>query len=425
MLLKKLALYKSLISILVLASILRFVGLGYPPTYIFDEVYHAFTAREYLHGHKEAWEWWTTPPKDVAYEWTHPPVAKYGMELGMIIFGENSFGWRVGSAAFGVASILGLYLLVLSVIKNKRIALVAAFLVSIEGVHIAQSRVAMNDIYMLCFFVWSLYLAVKARWKSAAILYGLTLASKWSALYGIVPLALIYLNQFVASSRSINTSSGAQSRDLSTTVQMKYVKHYLIHLFKIVRLLLISLAVYVLTFTPFILIGHSWAEWWELHRQMWYYHTHLVATHAYQSTPLEWIFDVRPVWYYVKYLETSTSNIYVIGNPLILWLGLAAAALQLKKILKYNYLLFYLLYIVFTLPWVFSPRIMFFYHYLPSSVFLCVILATWLNSFSQKYLYIFLLLVTFSLLFISPMLYGFAMSRSFWDNLFVIFPSWK
>jgi dolichyl-phosphate-mannose--protein O-mannosyl transferase len=389
---------KYLLGILILATALRFVNLSHPADYIFDEVYHAFTAREYLHGNIAAWEWWTTPPPGVAYEWTHPPVAKYGIWLGMLLFGENSFGWRFPSAVFGVISILGIYSLVLAVTKKKQVALISAFLVSIEGLHISQSRIAMNDIYMLCFYVWSLYSAVKSNWKSSAVLYGLALASKWSALYGVVPLALLYFH------------------------------HNKINLYNVlyaVRCTLIALAIYILTFAPFILAGHTWAQWWELHRQMWYYHTHLVATHGYQSTPLQWLFDIRPVWYYVKYGEGNLSNIYALGNPIILWLGLVAIFMQLKKLVDIRYSLFFVLYAIFTLPWVFSPRIMFFYHYLPSSVFLCIILATWLNPIPKKYMYICLLLAICCLLVISPLLYGFPVVQDYWDFIFGIIPSWK
>ncbi len=396
---------KVLIAILVLATVLRFGNLVYPKDYIFDEVYHAFTARQYIHNHIEAWEWWTNPPAGVAYEWTHPPLAKYGMVIGMLLYGENSFGWRVGSATFGVISILGLYLLVSSVTQNKKIALIASFLLSIEGLHIAQSRIAMNDIYMLAFYIWALYLAVKSRWKGTAILYGLALSCKWSALYGVIPLALIYLHDY----------------NPKTWNFYALLTHFMFAL----RLLFIALCVYVLTFTPFILAGHTWEQWWELHRQMWYYHTHLVATHAYQSTPLQWIFAARPVWYYVKYLDQSISNIYAQSNPIILWLGLVAVVLQFIKILRYPYSLFVLLYAIFTLPWVISPRIMFFYHYLPSTVFLCTILATWLSSIEKKWMIYILLISTISLIIISPMIYGFSMSTVYWNTFFKIFPSWR
>lgn len=402
---KNLASNKFLIAILLLASTLRLVNLSHPEKYIFDEVYHAFTAREYLHGNIDAWEWWTTPPEGVAYEWTHPPLAKYGMWAGMKIFGENSFGWRIGSAVFGVLSILGLYCLVLAITKNKQVALLSAFLVSIEGTHIAQSRIAMNDMYMLCFYIWSLYLAVKSRWKGAAILYGLALSSKWSSLYGVIPLAVIYLHD-------------NNPKDWS-------VKKVLSHIFFTLRLLLIVLSVYVLTFAPFITAGHSWAQWWELHRQMWYYHTHLVATHDYQSTPREWIFAIRPVWYFVHYVGDKIQNIYVQGNPLILWVGLVAFVLQLRYLLKFKYSIFFLLYSIFTFPWLFSPRIMFYYHYLPSATFLCVILAWLLSTIPKGVRNISLVLFALSLLLISPMLYGFAMPHLYWDTLFGLFPSWK
>lgn len=395
---------KLLVSILIVATLLRFVNLGHPPAYIFDEVYHAFTAREFMHDNIAAWEWWTTPPPGVAYEWTHPPVAKYGMVAGMLLFGENSFGWRVGSAVFGVVSIYGLYLLVLALTKNKTTALISAFLVSIEGLHISQSRIGMNDIYMLCFFIWSLYAAVKSRWKMAAVLYGLSLASKWSALYGAVPLTFIYFHES------------------PLKLRFTLILHQIL---TVIRLSLIVVFVYLLTFTPFITAGHTWDQLLELHRQMWYYHTHLVATHAYQSVPAQWIFDIRPVWYWVNYGQNSISNIYTLGNPAILWLGLVALILQLKNILRFRYSIFYILYSIFTLPWIMSPRIMFFYHYLPSATFLCVILASYLSSLSSRSRVIALACCSVSLLLISPMLYGFPMPHLYWDTLFKIFPTWK
>lgn len=397
--------HKLLIAILFFATLLRTVNLSHPQAYIFDEVYHAFTAKEYLHNHIEAWEWWTTPPPGVAYEWTHPPVAKYGMVAGMLLFGENEFGYRLGSAVMGIISILGIYLLTSNLFKNKQIALLASLLVSIEGTHLVQSRIAMNDTYMLAFFVWSLYAAIKSRWKASALLYGLALGSKWSALYGVVPLSFIYIYQELLPLRSI-----------------RYTLYSILYA---LRILTITLITYILTFAPFILGGHTWAQWWELHRQMWYYHTHLVATHGYQSTPLQWIVGARPVWYWVEYGQGIMSNIYVHANPLILWLGLVALILQLKKVFQFPYTIIYTLYTILVLPWLFSPRIMFYYHYLPSATFLCVVLATWLYSLPVKYRFAALLLCFVSLLLISPMLYGFPMPQSYWNILFTLFPSWK
>ncbi|EKD80529.1 MAG: dolichyl-phosphate-mannose-protein mannosyltransferase family protein [uncultured bacterium] len=316
------------------------------------------------------------------------------MVLGMLLFGENSFGWRVGSAIAGIISIYGLYLLVLRLTSNHRLALLSAFLVSIEGLHIAQSRVAMNDTYMLCFYIWALYAAVKSRWKNAAILYGLALGSKWSAIYGVIPLAFLYL-------------------------------HSNNHLFSALRYTLIAVFVYILTFTPFIVAGHTWEQWVELHRQMWYYHTHLVATHAYQSTPQEWIFAARPVWYHVKYLGDNVAHIYAQANPLILWLGLVALILQLPKLINFPYAICYTLYAIYTLPWLFSPRIMFFYHYLPSATFLCIILASYLVTLTPRIRNGLMALCVIGLIIVFPTLFGLPMSNNFWTSFFAVFPNWK
>ncbi|HBD02058.1 MAG: Dolichyl-phosphate-mannose-protein mannosyltransferase family protein [Microgenomates group bacterium GW2011_GWC1_46_16] len=387
-----------LVGLLIFATCLRFFTLSHPPQYIFDEVYHAFTSQEYLQNHVEAWEWWTTPPEGVAYEWTHPPLAKYGMVLGMLLFGDQEFGYRFGSAVMGVLSILAVYQLVLALSFPRKTALTAAFLVTIEGLHLVQSRIAMNDIYLLTFLLWSLYSALKSRWKLSAVLFGLAFASKWSAVYGLLPLALIYLHQFKLSLKSALIS---------------------------LQLLLITILVYLLSFAPFLLAGHTYAQLLELHRQMWYYHTHLIATHAYQSTPAQWIFAARPVWYWVKYGQGVLANIYVQSNPLILWFGLAALIFQLKKIFRFPFLFLFVSYLVFVVPWQFSPRIMFFYHYLPSSVFLCILLAVWLSSLRQSYSRLILTLCFIGFLFLTPLFYGFSLPQNYWHTLFSLFPSWK
>ena len=389
--------HRVLTIILILAGSLRLTNLGYPKAHIFDEVYHAFTAQELLANNLSAWIWWDTPPEGFAYEWTHPPVAKYGMVTGLVIFGDGAYAWRFFSAIMGILSLYGVFQLTLKLFKSPPIASLATFLVSIEGLHLVQSRIAMNDIYMLAFLIWSLNFALDKNWKKSALLFGLSLASKWSALYGLFPLALIYLHSTKLNIRSILFSF---------------------------RLLLISLFSYLLTYTPFFLSGYTWSQLTELHRQMWYYHTNLLATHSYQSTPGEWIFSLRPVWYFVDYGE-KVGNIYATSNPLLLWFGLVALILSLRKLKVFKHRLLLLLYLAFILPWVFSPRIMFFYHYLPSATFLMIILASWLSSLPARTRILLLILFTLAFLLLSPVFYGFPVSPTYWDTLFSLFPTWK
>ena len=63
---------------------------------IFDEIYHARTAYENIHNLS-------------VYEWTHPPLGKLIIALGILIFGMKPFGWRIMGALFGVGMIPLLY----------------------------------------------------------------------------------------------------------------------------------------------------------------------------------------------------------------------------------------------------------------------------------------------------------------------------
>lgn len=184
--------------IIIFAVFTRFWWLDEPKNYIFDEVYHAFTAQEMLHNKKEAWEWWNSAPSGFAYEWLHPPLSKLIMVSSMQIFGENHFGWRFPSALLGVGSIILIYLLALELF-NAKTAFIAGYLATIEGLLLAQSRIAMNDIYVLFFLLLAFYLfslnlnmgtkrssEIKfALWLWISISLGLAISSKWSAFFWI------------------------------------------------------------------------------------------------------------------------------------------------------------------------------------------------------------------------------------------------
>ena len=63
----------------------------------FDEIYHARTAYEFIKGRE-------------VYEWTHPPLGKSIIALGIRIFGMNPFGWRFMGTLFGVLMLPLMYI---------------------------------------------------------------------------------------------------------------------------------------------------------------------------------------------------------------------------------------------------------------------------------------------------------------------------
>ncbi len=337
----------ALAGILVFAFATRVFTLGFPQNEYFDEVYHAFTGKVILHGDPKAWEWWNTPPPGFAYEWTHPPLAKLGMVAGMKIFGENSFGYRIPGAILGVGVVLLIYLLARAIFKDELVALISAAVFSLDGLALVMARIGMNDSYLLFFSLLSIYFFVKQKDLLSALSFGLAVSSKWSAIWVVPILGILWIwrsNKF----------------KLSTFLY----------------LLLLPFTIYLSTYLPMFLTGHNLSVWWEMQKQMWWYHTGLEATHPYTSAWWSWPLLIRPIYLYTsEEVGGMVSRIYAFGNPLVFWFGLSSVAMSFvyafyEKNKRLGFVIFS--YLVFFVPWAASPRIMFLYHYLPSVPFMAI-----------------------------------------------------
>lgn len=415
-----------LVAILLFSFVTRIWNLHLPQKYVFDEVYHAVTSKLIAHNDVRAYEWWNPPPEpDTSVDWLHPPLAKYTQAFSMLAFGENPFGWRISSAIFGVLVVLMTYLLAKNLFDSERIALLSALLASLDGLLLVQSRVAMNDIHVTFFILLTLVLYVKYRkqhpqsWKwllAAGISSGLAVSTKWSGMFVVCTLwffeGLRFLQLLIH--KDWKKTFGSWKKLLLLGIPQR-----------ILFLLLIPIAIYIAAYTHMFLQGKSLictqqevvpntcyldvkeaedgtrvesyiSHFQELHHQIWWYQTNLEATHAYQSRPWQWWLNLRPVWYSVEYKDDQhISNIYAFGNPLLFWIAdIALLTLLLtslaalyskvrqwvssKKIVITQFSpLFFLVfsYFIVWLPWVLSPRIMFFYHYTPAVPMLAILLA--------------------------------------------------
>lgn len=383
--------------ILAFAFITRTYNLGQPTKEYFDEVYHAFTAKVILHGDPKAWEWWNTPPAGFAYEWTHPPVAKLGMVLGMLLFGENAFGWRIPGALLGVGSVFLVYLLAKELFKDEVIGLLSAAVFSLDGLVLVMSRIGMNDSYILFFALLSIYLFMKEKDFASAMAFGLALASKWSAVWAIPILGILWL---------------WRKKKFTGSILWFFV---------------VPVGVYLLSYTDMFLTEHSLSVWWEMQKQMWWYHTGLRATHPYSSPWWEWPLLIRPIYLYTSdEVSGWVSRIYAFGNPLVFWFGFASVILSLfyaylEKNKKLGFVIFS--YLVFFVPWALSPRIMFLYHYLPSIPFLAIATGYVLRRNPKLILgYLFIGLLLF--IYFYPHWTG--LQVPLWlDKSYYWFPSWR
>lgn len=341
---------KILLAIILLFSLFtRFYNLGNPEHEYFDEVYHVFTAKLMLHNDPKAWEWWNPHPEGFAYEWTHPPIAKLGMVVGMSMFGENAFGSRSIQALLGVISIYLVYLITFNLFKDRKMALFASFLLSLEGLFLVMNRIGMNDSYLLFFLLLSFLFFLKDKYMLSAFSFGLALASKWSAIYFLPILSVAH---FV----------------LKKKIEISYL-----------WFLVLPPLVYIASYTQMFTTGHSWSQFIEVQKQMWWYHTNLKAEHAYTSPAWSWPLLLRPIYLYDGgTIAKTVERIYAFGNPAVFWFGLfsvisTAIISWNEKIKKLGLIIFS--YLIFFVPWIASPRIMFLYHYLPSIPFLVILSA--------------------------------------------------
>lgn len=420
------------LAILGFAAFSRFFRLGTPSVYVFDEVYHAFTAQEMVKGNPAAWEWWNTPPAGVAYEWTHPPLSKLFMVLSINVFGDTAFAWRFFSAFFGVGIIILVYFLARKLFNNRILALFAALVAAADGLLLVMSRIAMNDNYLIFFSLLALLAFLYNKKFLMAISLGCAVASKWTGFYAIGIIGVLYIIRITAEWYNLRKldqdqialeaveeetfTQKSQTKSLST-------KRIITEILLLPLLfILIPAAIYLAAYIPFLTGNHippdqnwnSWQAFAELQRQMWWYHTNLNASHDYQSTPWEWVLNLRPVWFWVDYKDTTVANIYALGNPLVMWFGLISIAFVLYDFVRrrsMDLLVILVGYFGFFLPWVISPRIMFFYHYTPAVPFLALASGYVLYEFlgdkvGRVFITIFCILLLGFFIYFYPLLTG-------------------
>ncbi len=392
---------KILLLLILIAVILRVYHFNFPNEYVFDEVYHVFTAREYLKLNKDAWNPWAKPPEGVGYEWLHPPLAKEIMALSMYSFKTTDF-WaaRLPGLLLGIISIYLIYQISLLLFKDPRASLTTALIFSVDGLVFVQSRTGMNDVYLVAFILFSLLFFLNRRYLVSAIFLGLACSSKWPGVF----LILVYGFYFLVNSRE---------NWIRKVINFSYF-------------LSVPPLIYLLSYTPYFLQGYTTNDLVEMHKQIWGYQTNLKASHDYASPWWHWPLNLTPVWYYVKYFDVNRmANIFASGNLTVFYFGLISLLITLYQTIKTRSLSFILVtlgYLAFLLPWSISPRIMFLYHYSPAVPFLSLSLGFQLTRLYKNYHQIYwgiIFLIFTSFLFIYPFLTGVILPKNLIELFFL------
>ena len=160
----------------------------------------------------------------------------------------------------------------------------------------------------------------------------------------------------------------------------------------VVCLAVIPLAVYVISYLPWVALGnqiaaglpagHTGQTLLDLTKSMYDYHNGLRATHAASSPYWAWPLDLKPVWFYQDSFDAGTAAaIYDAGNLVAWWLSIPAIAFVAWQAFKRRSLGLGLVFVAFAfqwMPWARIDRATFQYHYYAALPFLLIALAYFL-----------------------------------------------
>ncbi|NIJ19635.1 dolichyl-phosphate-mannose--protein O-mannosyl transferase [Sphingomonas naasensis] len=364
------------------AQTLFTVHLDRPSRIMFDEVHYVPAAQALLD--REG-------PRNIE----HPLVGKELIGAGIVLFGDNPFGWRAFTTLAGTATVLGAFAFLWLLLGSMRAALVAAILTTLNQSVYVQARTAMLDIFLGAFLLWAMVLMlwamkgpppqVKRRWIGAAVLLGLAVGTKWAAIpyVALAGFAFIVIRLRDARRAKNPLASALSGKDQPHWPGLGLLPGLLI-------LGGVSIATYFATFFPAFFYERdplTFARLIPLQQEMYALQTQVLARHTYQSDWWSWPLMLRPIWYFYEWDAGAQRGVLLIGNPLIMWGGLVAVLACLWAWLREHAIrpgAIALLWIASLGIYVVIPKSLgFYYYYHLSAIFLCLALAAAFHHFDR------------------------------------------
>ncbi|MBD2121751.1 dolichyl-phosphate-mannose--protein mannosyltransferase [Trichocoleus sp. FACHB-262] len=350
------------VGIFLLAIALRFWGLSRFNMLVFDEVYFATFANNYL----------TQRP----FFDGHPPLGKYLIAIGIWLgnltpWGANAvknsltgsllspFSYRWLNALVGSFIPLIVMGIAYQLTRRRSYALVAGLLSALDGLFLVESRYALVNVYLISFgllgqwfFLRSLDRRGVKRWWwliLAGIAFGASAAVKWNGLWFLFGAYLLWFTAWIM--RLVAKFWGATA-DLTVTPSGK---QFICPLRKLTQLnpiaAITSLAVvpvltYSLSWIPHLQLNPS-PNFWDVQKRILSYHEQVgngPKVHPYCSDWHSWFFMQRPIVYLYETAQTTSDivpakpplpqaavkvvyDIHAMGNPLLWWLSTAGILL--------------------------------------------------------------------------------------------------
>jgi len=299
-----------------LAFLLRGFGLASQPP-LADEVATASIAENYLHNG------WLG-----SVMWYHPPLRNYIVFLsGKLFGGYSAWGLRFGSVALGSLTVPFAGYLAWSLFRCWRTAWLSGLFLCIDPLHIYASREAFQfstDPFFIVVGMWAAYVGIRRNALGisclSGLLFGLASASKWHGLFPWFVSAIAY---WTAPWTIPDYPGDRRALRRGLDVLAAFVA--------------IPVTVYVATHIPWMLRGHSLADFADL--EAWFVeHQYVYKGTEYDETVLPrraWLWFVWPAaWMEFVFHEGKAYLAVAMGNLLVWFLTLPALASTVRQWLR-------------------------------------------------------------------------------------------
>ncbi|MSV64881.1 MAG: phospholipid carrier-dependent glycosyltransferase [Actinobacteria bacterium] len=402
---------------------LRLWNLNKPKGFIFDEVYYAKNANSLItHGVE-------LNSANQSEFVVHPPLGKWLIGIGIKLFGNNEFGWRISAAVFGTLSILLIYLIAQRLFNSYLLSNIAAGLMALDGLNLVMSRVALLDIFLMFFILLATYLFMRNQYWLTGIALGMATGIKWSGAY-LIPIFLILSVNFV------RTGLIRQA------------------LMRISQFIIIPIFTYLITWSGWLFTSNGWDRNWaatqpkaflpDVIRNLWHYHSEILNfhtglddTHSYSANPWSWLILGRPTSFFYETPKncgaTSCSQeILAIGTPLLWWSAVIALVVVIGYWLSKREPITTLIITGLAatyLPWFFfQSRTMFYFYAVSISPFLILALVFLISKLIEAgidrgWIYLFISVIFLNFIYFLPIWVGNEIPYSQWLNRMWL-PSW-
>jgi hypothetical protein len=258
----------------------------------------------------------------------HPLLGKELIALGMMVFGDNPFGWRFCNALYGVIGLYGAIRGFWWASLSRQGTVLFGLFLATNFIWFVLSRIAILDMAMaaslaLAFWQWALAArkGKRVHLVLAGLFMGLSMGGKWNGVPLMVFPGLWYAwARWQASAgrpaprRALAWLAGRQGGPVPGVCLLEAA----------LWLGIWPVLVYFATFTPAMFYKINPLSPWHLiewQQTMLKLQDSVVKPHRYMSHWYQWMANARPIWFFYEKWDGAQRGVLMIGNPWSMWAG--------------------------------------------------------------------------------------------------------